>query len=80
MTTYRHGRKPPIRAVIVNPGAPGKGEPVARLEDGRTMPMGLNTGGEYAADTLGWAQYHSTPSYGLWKFTLDMPDHDVVPA
>ena len=69
-----------MRATITKPGVnepgsiPGsvrRSEPYARLEDGRTMPMGLNMGKTYPVGTTGTAKYVKSASYGLWHFTPD---------
>lgn len=61
------------RAVITDPGTPGRnyGEPRARLEDGREMPMGWNAGTTVPAGTTGTAVYVVAYGGGLWQFTPD---------
>ena len=61
------------RATIIDAGTPGTnyGEPRARLEDGRTMPMGWNSGQSFPLGTTGRAEYISMGYASLWKFTPD---------
>jgi hypothetical protein len=59
------------KAVITQPGVPGRSEPYAKLEDGRTMPMGWSMGKTFAVGQAGRAEYVRTPSASLWKFTPD---------
>jgi len=51
---------------------PGKSEPYAELEDGRTMPMGWNLGQTFEVGQTGIAEYVVTGSAGLWQFTPAM--------
>lgn len=61
-----------MRATIIRPGVPGQSEPYAQLdEDGRVMPMGLNLGETLEVGITGEAEYISSSSSGLWKFTAD---------
>lgn len=60
-----------LRATITKPGIPGREEPYALLEDGRTMPMGRNMGKTFAVGTTGTAEYTSDYRSGLWFFTAD---------
>lgn len=63
--------KAPFKATITEAGVPGRHEPYAELEDGRTMPMGWNTGKTYEVGQKGMAKYVSTGSASLWQFTPD---------
>lgn len=63
------------KAVITTAGVPGRSEPYAKLEDGRTMPMGWSWGKTFAVGQTGRASYIRTPNASLWKFT---PDEEEV--
>lgn len=63
--------KPKLRAVIVRPGS-GREEPYAEVDGQRwPVPMGWNMGQTIPVGTTGTAQYVTTPSAGLWRFTPD---------
>ena len=67
--------KQPVRAVIVEPGVPGRSEPYAQILEGPhagdpfPMPMGGNFGREWPRGTEGVAEYVMTGHSGLWHFT-----------
>lgn len=66
-----------IGATIIRKGRcveDGYGEPVARLDDGREMPMGWNRSGPtFEVGTKGTASYVTTATAGLWRFEPDEP-------
>jgi hypothetical protein len=61
------------QATIVEPGTPGArgGEPVAKLADGRTMPMGWNAGQRIPVGVKGRARYEPASYASLWRFVAD---------
>lgn len=67
MTTVRERKL--TRAKITKAGVPGLHEPYAQLGDGRIMPMGWSLGKTFEIGDTGIAEYISTGSASLWRFT-----------